>query len=92
MPRRDIFNMSVGKNCSFKAKNFNIVVNYMNKTKRSFSETINIILEEWNKYGIVMRQYQKQEELKQMEAAKTINPMDDRSKMDVKRVKREVKK
>ena len=64
----------------------------MNKTKRSFSETINIILEEWNKYGIVMRQYQKQEELKQMEAAKTINPMDDRSKMDVKRVKREVKK
>ena len=42
----------VGKNVGFKLQNLLLVQQYMNKTKRSFSKTLNIILEEWDRFSL----------------------------------------
>ena len=67
--------MCFAKNISFKARNINTIQNYMVKTSKNFSQTVNMIIEEWDKYGFIMRQFQKQQELEKLEKAKIVNPM-----------------
>ena len=46
--------VAFGKNCSFDIKTLEIVNNYMNRTKKSFSFTLNQIIKEWDKITLEM--------------------------------------
>ena len=61
MPKK-LENEAVGKNCSFKMKNFMLVNQYQNKTKRGFSATLNKILEEWDDMSLELQKYKEREE------------------------------
>ena len=57
----------VGKNCGFKMQNMILVQQYMHKTKRSFSKTLNIILEEWDRYSLEIAKLKRQAENQKMD-------------------------
>lgn len=50
-----------GKNISMKQTNFLIVQGYMNKTRKNFSQTVNKIIEEWDKFSIMIEKYKRQQ-------------------------------
>lgn len=55
-----------GKNVSLRQENIYTVQGFMNKTKKNFSQTLNIIIEEWDKFSIIVQQIkdkQKQQEI-----------------------------
>ena len=57
--------MRVGKNVTLEIDNIHTVMNYTYKTRRNFSQTLNIIIEEWDKFSILiekLKQKQKQEQ------------------------------
>lgn len=56
--------MCFGKNVSFKASNIQIVQEYMNKTKKNFSQTVNVILQEWDKFSIIIMKWKQDAETK----------------------------
>lgn len=53
--------MCFGKNVSFKASNIQIVQEYMNKTKKNFSQTVNIILQEWDTFSIIIMKWKQEQ-------------------------------
>ena len=75
--------MCFAKNISFKARNINTIQNYMVKTSKNFSQTVNIIIVDWEKYGFIMRQFKKQQELEKFEKEKIVNPMNDWEKAKI---------
>ena len=77
--------MSLSKNISFRARNVQLVINHMNKTKRNFSQTLNIILDEWDKFSLIIQKWNEQQHIDNIKQAKIINPMDERSKMKVRK-------
>lgn len=61
--------MYFGKNVSLKQKNFSIVAGYMNRTKKNFSATLNIIIEQWDEFSILvqkMREKQRNKEIQDL--------------------------
>jgi len=46
--------MVVGKNVTLKIENIYTIQNYQYKTRRNFSQTLNIIVEEWDKFSIMI--------------------------------------
>lgn len=65
-------NQTYGKQVSLKASNIDIINGFMNKTKTTFSGTLNIIVEQWDKFSIIIMQYEKNKETK-----KELNKLDE---------------
>ena len=74
MPKEPCF----GKNVSLKAGNVQIVQGYMNKTRRNFSQTLNIIIEQWDKFSVIIMKYERDKETK-----KELKELDDMQKAEV---------
>lgn len=64
--------MIVGKNVSLKIENLEVVIGYTNKTRKNFSQTLNIIIEEWDKYSLLIQKIKDQEYLKNLQKAEVI--------------------
>lgn len=66
----------VGKNVGLKLQNLVLVQQYMFKTRRNFSKTLNIIIEEWDKFSIdiekLKRQMEVNSEIERQNEAKVI--------------------
>lgn len=54
-----------GKNVSLKAGNIQVIQGFQHKTKKNFSATLNIIVEQWDKFSIIIAKYQREHETKQ---------------------------
>ena len=57
----------VGKNVGLKLQNLVLVQQYMFKTKRNFSKTLNIIIEEWDKFSIEIERLKRETDLKKLD-------------------------
>lgn len=66
--------MAIGKNVSLNTKTFGIVAGYMNKTRLSFSKTLNLILLEWDELTLEIQRIKRDRELMGVKNAKTIKP------------------
>jgi len=64
--------MCVGKNVGLKLRNVLLIQQYMNKTKRNFSKTLNIIIEEWDHFSLELEKLRRQAEFQQVKVAKVI--------------------
>lgn len=53
--------LSLGKNVSLLQSNIYLVQDYMQKTKRGFSKTLNIMLQEWDKYSLEVQKLRDKE-------------------------------
>jgi hypothetical protein len=53
--------LSLGKNVSLLQSNIYLVQDYMQKTKRGFSKTLNIMLQEWDKYSLEIQKLRDRE-------------------------------
>jgi hypothetical protein len=54
--------MIVGKNVSLKLSNLTLIQDYMNKTRKGFSKTLNIMLKEWDKYSLQIQELERRQE------------------------------
>ena len=50
-----------GKNVSLEAEVIQIVAGYQNKTRKTFSATLNIIIKQWDKLSVELERMQRQE-------------------------------
>lgn len=73
--------MNFSKNVSFKSNVINLISRYMHETKKNFSITLNIMVEEWEKYKNIIEEIH----IEQMKKAKVIKPMDEKSKVELKK-------
>lgn len=55
---------SFSKNITLKAGNIEVITGFMNKTKKNFSATVNIIIEEWDTFSILMMKLKEEQETK----------------------------
>jgi hypothetical protein len=65
--------MCVGKNVTLQLDNIQIVQGYMNRTRRNFSQTLNIIISEWDNFSIEINKIRanlQSDELKKAEVVK----------------------
>ena len=53
---------SFGKNVSLKADNIETITGFMNKTRKQFSATLNIIIEQWDEFSVAMQKLQDEAE------------------------------
>ena len=60
------------RNITLKARNIETIEGYMNKSRRNFSQTINIIIEQWDRFSIEMLRMQRTEKVKGLTEAKVI--------------------
>ena len=51
-----------GKNVSLSMKNIEMINDYMQKTRKGFSKTLNLILKEWEKYRDIANYLAEEEE------------------------------
>jgi len=70
--RKDITETYVGKNVSLKLKNLGVVAGYQNKTRRNFSRTLNIIIEEWDKFSLELQKLKEKQHLDNVRNAKVL--------------------
>ena len=56
--------MAVGKNVSLNLETLAIVQGYMNKTKLTFSATLNLIIKDWDEISIQLQKVKDQQTLK----------------------------
>jgi len=72
-----------GKNVSLKIKNIEIVQGFMHKTRRNFSQTVNIIIEQWDGYSLAMQKIQEdlsvQQKLDEIKKAEVIDPVKEKA-------------
>lgn len=61
MPKR-LEEECVGKNVSLKLENLILIKNYQNRTNKGFSQTLNKMLEEWDKYSLEILKLKESEE------------------------------
>jgi len=65
-----------GKNVSFKAANIEIIQGFQHKTRKNFSQTLNIIIEQWDKFSIEIQKFQEklkiEKQVKDIKKAKVI--------------------
>ena len=54
-----------GKNVSLKLETVRIIQGFMNKTKKNFSQTVNIMIEQWDEFSIVIQEWKRQENVKE---------------------------
>lgn len=54
--------LSLGKNVSLLQSNIYLIQEYMLKTRKGFSKTLNVILKEWDKYSIEIQKLRDREE------------------------------
>ena len=54
-----------GKNVSLKIKNIEVVQGFMHKTRRNFSQTMNIIIEQWDNYSVALQKLQEEQDVQQ---------------------------
>lgn len=85
-----------GKQVSFKAGVIEIINGYMNKTKKNFSATLNIMVEQWDEFSLVVLNLRKEQETQkgldrfdEMKKATVINPVKEKSVVKVKKVKKQ---
>lgn len=57
------------KNITLKGKNIENITEYMYKTRKNFSATVNIIIEEWDEYSILIQNLKIEQEAKKIEQA-----------------------
>ena len=69
----------VGKNVTFTLENIALVRDYMNKTRKNFSQTVNIMLQDWDKITIEIAKHRRDiiesiadKEIKEQKQAKVI--------------------
>ena len=74
--------MYFGKNVSFMASNFQIVQGYMNRTRRNFSATLNIIIEQWDEFSLMIQKMKDQKHLENISKAKVVK---EQPKIEVKK-------
>ncbi|MCP4555946.1 MAG: hypothetical protein GY836_11030 [Herbaspirillum sp.] len=55
------------KNVTLKGKNIDNITDYMYKTRKNFSATLNIIIEQWDMYSIQIEKLKIQSEANQIE-------------------------
>ena len=55
--------VSVGKNVGLKLRNLVLIQQYMFKTKRNFSKTLNIIIEEWDRFSLEIEKMKREMEV-----------------------------
>ena len=60
MPREICF----GKNVSLKASNIQVIQGFQHKTKKNFSATMNLIIEQWDKFSLIIAKYEYDQETK----------------------------
>jgi len=56
--------MMVSKTTTFKSENLEIVQGFMYKTKKNFSVTMNIIIEQWDEFSVAMMKLKEEQETK----------------------------
>lgn len=54
---------SFGKNVSLKAGTIEIISGFMNKTKKNFSETLNIIVRQWDEFSVMFMKMKQDSEI-----------------------------
>lgn len=83
---------SFSKNITLKVGNIEVITGFMNKTKKNFSATVNIIVEEWDRFSIMMMKLKEEQETKKgMDHIGEIQKAKDFSiicKPEIKRVKK----
>lgn len=72
-----------GKNISLKASNIEIIQGFMNKTKKNFSQTVNIIIKQWDDYSIFMLKYKRDRETQ-----KELDRFEEMKKAKIEKVKK----
>ena len=76
-----------GKSVSLSMQNIDIIEGYQKKTRKNFSQTLNIVLQEWDKFSIMIMRLKQQQQVENMKKAEIINPMEDKSKIEMKKGK-----
>ncbi len=61
-------NQKFSKNITLKGENIETIQDFQYKTHKNFSATINIIVEEWDKYSIIVKKILIEKEAKELEA------------------------
>ena len=61
--RKPTFGVSV----SLKRETIEIINGFMNKTRANFSQTLNIIVEQWDEFSIELQKYQENQKRKKAE-------------------------
>ena len=62
----------VGKNVTLSLKNVEIIRGYMNKTRRNFSKTLNIIIQQWDSISLEIMKIQEKKGIDNVLKAKVI--------------------
>lgn len=89
---------SFGKNVSLKASTIETISGFMNKTKKNFSETLNIIIRQWDEFSVmIMKMQQDQDSQKnlkhfdEIKKAKAIDQVKGKVRIDPSPEKEKVK-
>lgn len=53
----------ISKNVTLKLQNLETIMFFQNKTRKNFSKTLNVIIEQWDEYSIMVQKVQEQREL-----------------------------
>jgi hypothetical protein len=72
MAENDISKTKVGKNITLKLSNLGVIAQYQNRTKKNFSQTLNIIIEEWDKYSLEVQKLKEKMHLETLRTAKVL--------------------
>ena len=57
--------MHLGKNVTLEIETIHIIEGYQHKTRQNFSQTLNEIVKQWDKFSLEIEKYKKQQETKQ---------------------------
>jgi len=64
--------MKISKNVTLTFNNLENVMLFQDRTHRNFSQTLNIIIEQWEKFRVIIEKLEAQEHLDKMQKAEVI--------------------
>lgn len=65
-------NPKVGKNVTLTLQNLENIMLYQHKTRKNFSQTLNIMLGEWDKFSIMIQKMQREQDIENLQKAEVI--------------------
>ena len=65
-------NPRIGKNVTLTLQNLENIMLYQNKTRKNFSQTLNVMLDQWDEYSLVIQKAQEKQEKIDLKEAEVI--------------------